>query len=78
MWGLALCGVSVAGLVGAGLVLRNRRLPRAKEILLSSLSGSALLLVAGALVALGSHPALAAEGAAAATGASGSGPGPVR
>ena len=65
MWGLALCGISVAGLVGAGVILRRRRLPQAKGIFLSSLAGSALLLVAGALVALGSHPALAAEGVSA-------------
>ena len=65
MWGLALCGVSVAGLVGAGVILRRRRLPRAKGIFLSCLVGSALLVVAGALVALGSHPALAAEGVSA-------------
>lgn len=66
MFGLTLSCVTVAALVGAGFILQRRGFRGSRKIYGTIMGVSALLVLAGALLALFSAPTFAAEGAAAA------------
>ena len=65
MFGLMLSGGTVAALVVAGLVLRNKRMENGRKIYTTALAVSSLLVLTGALLALFSGTSVAAEEAAA-------------
>lgn len=66
MFGLMLSGGTVAALVAAGIVLRNRRVENGKKIYSAVLALSSMLVLAGAFIALFSGASAAADEAAAA------------
>ena len=66
MFGLMLSGGTVAALVAAGLVLRNKRMENCKKIYFTVLAFSSLLVLTGAIIALFSGTSVAADEAAAA------------
>ena len=59
MLGLVICGVSVASLVIAGYVLKQRNIPCARGVFMGALSFSGFLLILGALLTITSNPAIA-------------------
>ncbi|OUO93701.1 ATP synthase subunit C [Cloacibacillus sp. An23] len=65
MFGLMLSGGTVAALVIAGLVLRNRQIENGKKIYSAALAVSSILVLSGALIALFSGTSVAAEEAVA-------------
>ena len=60
MFGLMLSGGTVAALVVAGLVLRNKRMENGRKIYTTALAVSSLLVLTGALLALFSGTSVAA------------------
>lgn len=66
MFGLMLSGGTVAALVAAGLILRNRRMENSKKIYSTVLAFSSLLVLTGAIIALFSGTSVAADEAVAA------------
>ena len=68
MFGLVLSGGTVAALVAAGLVLRNKEMKNGKRIYSAALAISSLLVLTGAIIALFSGTSVAADEAVAAAG----------
>lgn len=64
MFGLMICGCTVATMIGAGYVIQRKGYKGSKALYATSLGVSSFLIFSGAFLSLTTHPAFAAAAAA--------------